>query len=36
MVGRMSRDLGKGPKKISFDVTRNAKKDIMGAINVNV
>jgi hypothetical protein len=36
MVGRTFGDLGKGPKKISFDATRNVKKDIMGAINVNV
>jgi hypothetical protein len=36
MVGRMFGDLGKGPKKISFDATRNAKKEIMGAVNVNV
>jgi hypothetical protein len=26
----------KRPQKISFDATRNAKKDIMGTINVNV
>jgi hypothetical protein len=36
MVGRTYGDLGKGPQKNSFDATRNFKRDITGAINVNV